>query len=190
MVPATLILRRDSSIHCQHWARTIPSPAQPIWESNIDTHFLTSAGGAVAVAGLSNESLLRLCCDLWLVPAAGCGDAPSSDSTSRWRGERSRAQGHHWGDTRQINRPLGRLHVPPRLEECSSSPHFPPVTICMLAAADPCTGVEPDSGHHDKYWTQRHVPTWPLGCCWSFVTCFLCKIAESKGATWNLNGLQ
>ena len=61
-------------------ARTIPSPAQPIWESNIDTHFLTSAGGRVAVAGLSNESLLRLCCDLWLVPAAGCGDAPSSVS--------------------------------------------------------------------------------------------------------------
>ena len=27
-------------------------------------------GGRVAVAGLSNESLLRLCCDLWLVAAA------------------------------------------------------------------------------------------------------------------------
>ena len=149
----------------------------------------------MAVAGLSNESLHHYCASAvtygWCqLRAAEMRPLQTPDSTSRWRGERSRAQGHHWGDTRQINRPLAPLHVPPRLEECSPSPHFPPVTICMLAAADPCTGVEPDSGHHDKYWTRRHVPTWPLGCCWSFVTCFLCKIAESKGATWNLNGLQ
>ena len=152
-------------------------------------------GGARGSGGLSNESLLRLCCDLWLV-STSCGlrrcalfrlqtPLPGGGVST----EHSRAQGHHLGDTRQINRPLGRLHVPPGLE-CSPSPHFPAVTICMLAAADPCTGVEPDSGHHDKYWTRRHVPTWPLRHCWSFVTCFLCKIAESKGATWNLNGLQ
>ena len=51
-------------------ART--SPAQPIWESNIDTHFLTSGWRARGSGGLSNESLLRLCCDLWLV-STSCG---------------------------------------------------------------------------------------------------------------------
>ena len=71
----------------------------------------------MAVAGLSNESLLRLCCDLWLV-STSCGlrrcalfrlqtPLPGGGVST----EQSRAQGHHLGDTRQINRPLGRLHV-------------------------------------------------------------------------------
>ena len=66
-------------------ART--SPAQPIWESNIDTHFLTSGWRARGSGGLSNESLPCLCCDLWLVRAAEMRALQTPDSTSRWRGE-------------------------------------------------------------------------------------------------------
>ena len=81
MVSATLILMRDSSIH---WPALppAPSPAQPIWESNIDTHFLTSGwrGAWQWPDFLMNHYCASAVTYGWYLPAAGCGDARSSDS--------------------------------------------------------------------------------------------------------------
>ena len=61
-------------------ART--SPAQPIWESNIDTHFLTSGwrGAWQWPDFLMNHYCASAVTYGWYLPAAGCGGARCSDS--------------------------------------------------------------------------------------------------------------